>query len=457
LMAGQLANFMVLDVSNPANIVLTQNIANQAAENPNFFPRAAWDGNNFFSADGEAGLSVYDVSAPGGPRNEEDEDAQEDFQIANLLFGQIFDQTIQHQTLYAAGAGFAADESSVGGLITYDDSKSAPNPNPLGRLVYPNENGFAVQVSGTTAFLGLTDFLKVVNVSTPSSPEEIASLPVATNALALSGTTLFDGTGDGRLVVFDVSNAAMPTQIASIPIAGPANNMRIAGNLLFIADGPQGLLVFDVSQPVSPILLSKFSLSAPIWDVAPSGTVALLASDALGLVTVDISNPAQIKQLSQTMLPLFNPFPQVQAISTLNLAISVATQNGLAYVGTICVPADDDDIVNAALVTFDFKQANSPRLVGFRRYLGSEIAVITPAGNNLFMEENGIENQIDNSFPYNSIELQDPPLALISNLTLHGNARSATGFLHSKLNRNQKVPARPEVKRQVRSIQGGSH
>jgi hypothetical protein len=265
-----------------------------------------------------------------------------------------------------------------------------------------------VQVSGTNAFLGLDDKLKVVDVSNTTSPVEVGSVTLPINALVLSGRTLFAGTGDGRLVVFDVSSPAKPNQIGSVAIPSPAVTMRVSGTLLFVADGPQGLLIFDISQASSPVLLSQFALSAPVWDVATAGTTALLAADALGLVIVDVSNPAQVKQLSETVLPPFNPFPSYTITSSATLALSVAIQNGLGYVGT----ATNDSTATDALATFDFRQPTSPRLVGFRRQLLNAISAVTSSGNNLFLADGGVVTEFENSLPYNSIELYEPPAAL---------------------------------------------
>ena len=73
--------------------------------------------------------------------------------------------------------------------------------------------------------------------------------------------------------------------------------------------GPYGLLIYDVTNPAAPILLSQFTANDPVWDVAIAGTTALVAADASGLVALDISNPVQVRQLSQTILPIVNPFP----------------------------------------------------------------------------------------------------------------------------------------------------
>lgn len=406
LALGQHFNYLVIDVSNPATPTITANLEDVGSENPYSFPNGALAGSNFYSADALGGLAVFDISAPGGPVNEPPNPL---YELDNAQFQQVFDQVVQSSTLYAAGV---TDPYGDGGLITFDASGSQPTRS--GSLLYSNEYGLAVQVSGTSAFLGLNDKLKVVDISNASSPTEVGSVTVPVNALALSGTTLFAGTGDSRLVVFNVSTPASPSQIAAVSIPAPPVTMRISGTLLFVADGPQGLLIFDISNVNAPTLLSQFTLSTPVWDVATSGTTAFLPADSSGLVIVDISNPAEVKQLSQTAMPVFNPFPSYTTTGSITLAVSVAIQNGLVYVGTGITDPDASD----ALAAFDFSQLTSPRLLSFRHQVLDTISVITPSGSNLFLADGTVISEFDNSFPRNSIELYAPPSLLAQSLPL---------------------------------------
>jgi hypothetical protein len=433
LALGYHFDYLVIDVTNPSIPVETEDVADIASENPFFTPYATFEATNIFAADGQGGLAVFDISVPGGPVNEPPYPL---YEADAAQFSQIYDQVLQAPTLYSAGLNTTG---TSGGLVTFDVSGSSPNP--LGQLFYPNESGFAIQVSGTNAYLGLTDNLKVVDVSNPNTPAEVASVVLPTNALALSGSTLFSGTSDDRLVVLDVSNPATPTQIASISIPGPPVNMRVASGLLFVADGPQGLLIFNISTPAAPVLLSQFTLSSPVWDVMPSGTTALLAADALGLVIIDISNPGQVKQLSATTLPPSNPFPSYATIGSPTLAVSVAIQNGLAYIGTAVTPTGADDGALDALSAFDFGTPTSPRLVAFRRQLTDGITVITPSANNLLLADGGLVTEFDNSLPRNSIEIYAPPAALAQSISGQRRGKS-TGYIHSKLNRNWKASER---------------
>jgi LVIVD repeat len=284
---------------------------------------------------------------------------------------------------------------------------SGNTPNLLGSLFYQNDSSFAVQVSGTTVFLGLADSLKVVDASNPQSPAEIGSVAIPVNALALSpsGNTLFAGTGDGRLVVFDVSTPASPKQIASVTMPAPST-IRLSGTLLLVAAGQSGLLVFDVSHPSTPVMLSQFSpsVSAPVWDVVSVGAAAvMLAADSSGIVTVDLSNPSNPKQLYQQPLPYLAAFPPNNAAEAGILpAFSLAAQNGLTYVGT-----------EAGLVLgFDATVPAAPRLMALNAVGIDTVAAISPAAGSLYLAVQGAVVRMDNSIPQNSIELYYPPAAL---------------------------------------------
>ena len=222
--------YSVVDISSPSNPVVRASLTDLQSWDIYDPGTATWAGSGiFYAADGTGGFSVYDVSANGGPTS-----------ITNTgIFQYIYDQAIDGQTLYAA----AVYGSGAGGVGCFDISQSPPSL--LGALTYPNDSSFAIQVSGSNVFLGMADSLKVVDVSNPQAPSEVTSIAIPVNALALSGNTLYAGTGDGRLIVFDVSTPSAPKQIASVTMAVPST-MRLSGTLLLVAAGQSGLVIFDV-------------------------------------------------------------------------------------------------------------------------------------------------------------------------------------------------------------------
>jgi len=185
-----------------------------------------------------------------------------------------------------------------------------------------------------------------------------------------------------------------------------------------VAAGQSGMLVFDVSQPSAPAMLSQFSpsVSAPVWDVAQvAGSAVMLAADSSGIVTVDISNPSHPQQLYQQPLPYGNAFPNHFSETGIEPAFSLATQNGLTYVGTT------DGIV----FSYDTTVADVPRLIAINVVgAGLEpVAVISTTASNLYLAVVGVTVQLDNSIPQNSIELYYPPAALSLAVSITDDAR----------------------------------
>jgi hypothetical protein len=412
-------NFVVVDISSPSSPVVHANVSDLMSWDI-FNPfRAAWATNErFYVTDGTGGLAVYDASPGGGPN----------LLTSSLVFYYIYDQVLQEQTLYEA----AVYGSGAGGLACFDVSGSTPSL--LGSLMYPNDSSFALQASGTTVYVGMADSLKIMDASNPQAPSEIASVAIPVNALALSGNTLFVGTGDGRLVVFDVSTPASPKQIGSTTMPVP-NTIRLSGTLLLVAAEQNGFLVFDVSNLSAPVMLSQFtpSVSAPIWDVTPIGNAAvMLAADLSGIVTVDISNPSQPKQLYQAHLPYVTAFPpNDMAQAEIVTAFSLATQGGLTYVGT----------TNSMLFAYDASVPAVPRLMAinvlatgsvYTGYGQGMVAAISPGTNTLYLAVEGGVTKMDNSIPENSIELYYQPDALELPVPLTDAAMS------NRLDRNHK-------------------
>lgn len=371
--------------------------------------------------DGLGGITTIDFSQPGGMIDQS--------RTGVFPSGVIFDHAINQQTIYVAGAS----ELGSGGLATFH--LSSGTPTYLGILLYGQNAGLAVQVTGNVAFLGLLDSLKTVDVTNPANPVETGSVAFPTSALALSGKTLFDGTTDGRLVALNVTTPTNPVTLGSVNLPIAATNLRLVGTTLFVADGTAGLLIFDVSNPAAPTLLSQLSLSTPVWDVGVAGRLAFLAADASGMVIVDISNLSQPNQLSQTVLESWNPFPMQFTDGPMSVALSIAVQNGLVYVGT----ENSEDLV----FTYDYSQPAYPRLVSlnaFGEFIDSLISGFGFVGNDIYVfgtigVENGIV-QADNSQPLNNINLYYPPLGLRGpQFDAEPAGRKAKRFVHPKFDR----------------------
>jgi hypothetical protein len=236
-------NYVLVDITDPANPVIKASIYDLPDDGVGLSGKFVGNGNTIVTDEGLGGVGTIDLTTSGGLIDKA--------RVSVFPDGFIFDHTINQQIMYVAGAS----KLGSGGLVTFDLSSGTPIFS--GTLLYSQNEGLAVQVAGSKAFLGLLDNLKTIDVNNPASPFESGSVPLPANALVLSGNTLFVGTGDGRLVVLDVTNPNSPSTLGSIPLPAAAVNLRLTGSTLFVADGSAGLLIFDVSNPAVPKQLSQ--------------------------------------------------------------------------------------------------------------------------------------------------------------------------------------------------------
>ena len=407
---GASANYVVLDLNSSTLPVVKANVVDLPNANIMNPIDAAWaNSNTFYSADGNGGIAVYDVSASGGPATVS---AQE-------LFSFTFAQAINQKTLYSA-----SQHSAVGGLACLD--VSGPTPVLEGSLYYSNNYPSAVQVSGTTVFLGLTNYLKIIDASNPAAPVEVGSVFVPVSALALVGNDLYVSTTAGQLIVYDVTNAASPTQLSSASMP-QASTMSSSGTLLLVAAGTSGLLVYDISNPSAPTMRSQYlpSGGVPVWDaLSPAPGKAILAADSDGLIILNLANPSSPEVLGQAQLPFANPFPTVNSSAGILTAFTLAYQNGLAYVG-----AGDEAII----FTYDLSVPSEPRIMAMNiisPYGLDLVPAITPLMSNLYTDvfDGAGESQVvqlDITIPQNSIELYFPPAALSNATPITGDLSKA--------------------------------
>ncbi len=106
-----------------------------------------------------------------------------------------------------------------------------------------------------------------------------------------SRNLLFAG-GPGGVAIVDISSPSAPVHLSSLPFE-VVLDVSVDGNILLVSAYEQGLAVVDISDPSSPHLLSVVNLPGQVADVAyGSGNVVFMASRYTGIFSIDISNPA---------------------------------------------------------------------------------------------------------------------------------------------------------------------
>ena len=116
----------------------------------------------------------------------------------------------------------------------------------------------AVAVQNNYVFLAFGNELLILNVSNPSQPVRIASLPVAgtPNAIVIENTRLYISGPDMGVQIVDITSPASPQVIGSYNPAGSEANIDVDGLTLFVADQVNGLRIVDVTSASHPTLLS---------------------------------------------------------------------------------------------------------------------------------------------------------------------------------------------------------
>jgi hypothetical protein len=395
------AGLQLADISNPAQPLLTGTLFDFVDANYN----AVLSGTHVYESEQNGGLAVYDVSAGGGMKPS---------YLSAMAGSHVASSPIYGQAANASTLYFAIGDPFAPGVLSFDlGTQPATN---LGNFSTGSSVADAVVLAGNDLYVGTADSLRVLDVTNPSAPTQIGSVNLGILSLAVSGTSLYGGTFDGRLVTFDVTQPSSPVQVGSLALPDVAYQATVSGNLLLIADVSGGLLVYSIAVPSSPTLLSQLKPSSGVFDVAADGTLALLAAWEAGLVVVDLTNPAQPQVIGQAALGTDQPYSGISVL--LNKAYCVTVMNKVAFVGVNNLDPDDLNNGQASIFGFDYTQPASPRLV----YLGAQdnefiddgILSLRAAGTNLFAGiEDPLSLELDAAQARNVINLSFLPSSLV--------------------------------------------
>jgi hypothetical protein len=184
--------------------------------------------------------------------------------------------------------------TSITGFINYGQS----GIRAQGQYVY------LVSSTGTPG----TNLLQIYNVSNPSAPAFVGSVPVPLYGFGLwvSGQYAYVISYVGvsslsTLVVVDISNPASPTIIGSTNTGTPGLNVadiKVVGKYAYVAgqsDGQSEILVFNVSNPASPYLLSSLPVAHSPQGLDIEGHYWYQTLYDQNLLNIyDISNPSSL-------------------------------------------------------------------------------------------------------------------------------------------------------------------
>ncbi|MHB8079386.1 MAG: FlgD immunoglobulin-like domain containing protein [Candidatus Krumholzibacteriia bacterium] len=231
------------------------------------------------------GLDVIDLATPEAPR----------------LVSRIADDWRGPGSLAVTGGmlcrtwGTSADSLSVG---LYDLADPAV-PTRRGRVTVPlpGRYGLGVEITADNGLVCLAreSSLAVVDVSDPNHPRQlgVATLPDWVYCVLLEQRALFVGTIGRGLLVYDLTDATAPAQIATIPYT--AYELACRGTTLFGVNAG-GLRTFDIASPGAPAPLGNVGAPGDLNNVALDGGFAYAISGAQ-MHVYDVRDPAAIRYL----------------------------------------------------------------------------------------------------------------------------------------------------------------
>lgn len=186
-------------------------------------------------------------------------------------------------------------------LVALERSLLVTLPDAEGNLSVLAELGCTSLVNdvctyGTAAYLAEPGLgLQVVDLSSPTAPELVATIPVAgaTQRVSALGGYLYLSAGDSGLVVFSLSDPFAPVPVNTLDTPGHARGLFAADGLLLVADDLWGLRIYGLADPTNPTLLAVADTDGALTDLFLLDNLVLAADRMFGLQIVDIASPQQ--------------------------------------------------------------------------------------------------------------------------------------------------------------------
>ena len=275
-------------------------------------------GNLAYCAMNEAGLSVVDLQADGGPRvvnrlelpgNCQDLVVRGDFAYLALVgFGvgivdlsqptsPVLQKIVPAQLAVRVVTmkGVAQLGVANGSKFEIYDITTPLDPQLLGSYPLPNYYSQVITEPGRL-FVNSVYGMQIIDITNPQSPSSMGEFHIGqiqTASIAISGNYGFVSLYGTGLSVVDLSDSTRPKEVARLPFKW-VQTMAIVGNRLVVIDLVQGTIEFDIGTPSSPTEIGRLN-----WKPAPmvphpfvDGNRIWLPMGANGIGSVRLNDPA---------------------------------------------------------------------------------------------------------------------------------------------------------------------
>jgi hypothetical protein len=168
------------------------------------------------------------------------------------------------------------------------------NPGALGFIrlgeIGGSDLAIGVTVSGTLAYVASgTAGVEFVDVEDPSNPRWIGAYngnSFEPSDVLVVGNVLY-GSEYHALRILDISNPTSPSEIALYPTLGQGNKAVVSGTVAYLAAGDLGVSAVDVSDPHHPTLAWTCDTVGYVHEVAVVGNRVYAADGPNGLVILE--------------------------------------------------------------------------------------------------------------------------------------------------------------------------
>jgi hypothetical protein len=252
----------VLDISDPANPTQV-----------GFLPADdAWDialyGNYAYLACDVLSLWVVDISDPSSPTE---------------VMWYYENPYIEAYRGVAAAEGYLYIADYAWGLRVVGISDPA-RPGPVGFCNAIGATDVAVAEGYAYVIDSAHNLLRVIDVSDPSNPTQVATLETYAWGVAVAGDYAY--VVGNSLQVVDISIPSSPNEVSSYPLG--ATHVAVAGDYAYVA-GYGGLGVVDVSDPDNLRLVGYYDMPGEARHVAVAGGHVYVAAKSGGLFVLSFA------------------------------------------------------------------------------------------------------------------------------------------------------------------------
>ncbi len=330
------------------------------------------DGGTLLLADGEGGVSLFNISDT------------EDPTILSTL------DTVGDAEDVAILSSNAVVADGEGGLIIISFSDPV-DPIEIASIVTVGK-GYGISVQGTYAYIA--DFLNglvVVDITNPLSPKFAAHFPIegGVRDVKVVGDYAYVANDDKGMRVIDISNINGLSEVALVQLGSnprQAFALTIDNGFAYVAAHYGGLYVVDITSPENPVVRGSnhFGVgqqsASQAKGVAVEGNIAFVANGSESFALSDVTNPDDPKN---TAVMLSDEFDNS---NTKGDGHDIDVKNGYAYMAHNGAGLAIIDISNPLNPTI-FKEFQS-KDIGFT---SRQVNSVLIEGNHLFANNGNVD------------------------------------------------------------------